>query len=854
MLLTSCLIGAALAAEPTLPVLLEDAPVAYPRRALERAIEAEVLLELVVQIDGRVVDVAVIRGAEEGPHASSFDAAAKGAAYGLSFAPATDETGEAVAAKVQYLWVFDTADLDPLSVDAEVKERGSRRRVADARIDGVGPGDRTVRTYTDENGQFRLAGLEPGPWLFTVKGSGMVPTTSRLVVPEEDYVDAVTLAVEPRPDWEGEEVDDEIEVIGTIEEAEIARTIDREEIVTLPGSLGDPVRAIQNLPGLARPPFGSGQLLVRGTGPEDTAYFIDGLQVPLVFHFTAVSTVISAQMVDEITFFPGSWGVRYGRAQGGIVDLAIDETLPRKPYTEVGVDLFQTSVFSKFRVGEKLGLQMAVRRSYVDAVLNPILPSLGLGAIRAPRFYDAQVHLFRKLQGRGRLGLLFVLSDDQFRVFGGEDSGQELIQYRTNFTKVRARHHQALFDGKLLVDTSFMSGPELQSLELTEPAEGVAGDAGLADGLLSDLPLQGEASEQSVPWAFRHEWVKPAGDGWLGLRFGVDAMGGRVNVVDEFDPDTIVNGSRKTWRPAVYGEDQLIFGPATVTTGLRFEHYGLEGRTLQTLDPRLRTTFALGDQTTLFMGVGRFSQRPTFRQLVTPEGSSVGLERAQHRTVGVQQDFGTRWHVEVSAYHHLLTNQVVGRDEMFTFNAASLIVGDDLGPLAGSGIGRNYGVEVLGTYKTEDTLLWVSSTIGRAFVKDRPRFEERPGDFDQPINLTLIASQNIGRDWRMGARTRFVSGPPQTTVDNALYVVDEDVYLPLSADPYGGRAQPFFAADLRFDKEWFFNTFRLDTYVEIQNVTNQRNVEVPGYSSDYRREEPVYGLPVLPAFGVRGKW
>ena len=222
--------------------------------------------------------------------------------------------------------------------------------------------------------------------------------------------------------------------------------------------------------------------------------------------------------------------------------------------------------------------------------------------------------------------------------------------------------------------------------------------------------------------------------------------------------------------------------------------------------------------------------------------------------MGVQQDFGTRWHLEVSAYHHLLTNQVVGRDEMFTFNAASLIVGDDLGPLAGSGIGRNYGVEVLGTYKTENTLLWVSSTIGRAFVKDRPRFEERPGDFDQPINLTLIASQDIGRDWRMGARTRFVSGPPQTTVDNALYVVDEDVYLPLSADPYGGRAQPFFSADLRFDKEWFFNTFRLDTYVEIQNVTNQRNVEVPGYSNDYRREEPVYGLPVLPAFGVRGKW
>jgi len=828
--------------------------VAYPRRALERAVEAEVLLELVVQIDGRVVDALVVDGADAGVHSGAFDAAARGAAYGLSFAPAIDESGEAVAAKVQYLWVFDTSDLDPLSVDAEVKERGSRRRVANARIDGVGPEDEVVRTYTDDRGRFRLAGLSPGPWLFTIRGTGMVPTTSRVVVPEDDYVDGVTLAVEPRPEWEGEEVDDEIEVIGTIEEAEIARTISREEIVTLPGSLGDPVRAIQNLPGLARPPFGSGQLLVRGTGPEDTAYFIDGLQVPLVFHFTAVSTVISAQMVDEITFFPGSWGVRYGRAQGGIVDLAIDETLPRKPYTEVGVDLFQSSVFTKFRVGEKLGLQMAVRRSYIDAVLNPILPSLGLGAFRAPRFYDAQVHLFRKLKGRGRLGLLFILSDDQFRVFGSDTSGQELIQYRTNFTKVRVRHHQALFDGKLQVDTSFMSGPELQSLELSEPAEGVAGDAGLADGLLSDLPLEGEASEQSVPWAFRHEWVKPAGDGWLGLRVGVDAMGGRVNVVDEFDAETIRDGSRSSFRPAAYLEDQLLFGPVSITTGLRGEHYGLEGRALQTLDPRMRSTLDVGDQTTLYVGWGRFSQRPTFRQMVTPEGGGLTLERAMHRTIGLQQAFGTRWNVELSAYHHKLTDQVVGRDEMFTFNAASLIVGNDLGPVANAGVGRNYGLEFLGTYKTETTLLWLSSTLGRAIVQDRPRLDERPGDFDQPVNLTLIGSQDIGRDWRMGARARFVSGPPQTVVDNALYVVDEDTYLPLSADPYGGRARPFFSADVRFDKEWFFRSFRLDTYIEVQNVTNQRNVEVPGYSDDFRREEPVTGLPVLPAFGVKGKW
>ena len=418
LLSTLLLTIAALAAEPTLPVLQGEAPAAHPRRELELAIDGEALLELVIDEDGEVRQVEVLEATNP-----SFGAAAQGAAYGLRFAPACDAAGEPVAAKIQYRWRFDLGEHPPLSVDGAVRERGSRRMVANARIDAVGPDEQTVRTYTDAEGRFRLAGLAPGDWLLTVRGPGMVPTTNKLAVPEGSYVEGVTLSIEPRPEWEGEEIDDAIEVIGRIEEAEIARTIDRREVVTLPGSLGDPVRAIQNLPGLSRPPFGSGQLLVRGTDPEDTAYHIDGLRVPLVFHFTAISTVVSAQMVDEISFFPGSWGVRYGRAIGGIVDLSTDQTLPRRGRTEVGADLFQASVFSKYRLGEKVGLQMALRRSYIDAILNPILPNLGLGAFRAPRFYDAQVHLFRKVRGNGRLGLLFLLSNDQFKVLGAKTAG-----------------------------------------------------------------------------------------------------------------------------------------------------------------------------------------------------------------------------------------------------------------------------------------------------------------------------------------------------------------------------------------------------------------------------------------------
>ena len=835
--------------EPTLPVLVEDAAAPHPRRELELAIPGEALLELVIDEEGEVREVVVLEATN-----GSFGAAAQGAAYRLVFEPARDAAGEAVAARITYRWTFELGDHPPLSIDGVVRERGSRRMVANARIDGVGPDEARARTFSDDQGRFRLAGLSAGEWLLTVRGSGMVPTTSKVDVPEDDYVDQVTVFIEPRPEWEGEEIDDAIEVIGRIEEAEVARTIDRQEVVTLPGSLGDPVRAIQNLPGLSRPPFGSGQLLVRGTDPEDTAYLIDGLRVPLVFHFTAISTVVSAQMVDEISFFPGSWGVRYGRAIGGIVDLSTDATLPRRGRTEVGADLFQASVFSKYRLGEKVGLQLALRRSYIDALLNPILPNLGLGAFRAPRFYDAQVHLFRKIKGNGRLSLLFLLSDDQFKVLGGEDSGQSLVEYRTSFQKVRLAWKQPLGD-VLRVETSLMAGPESQGLELAEPGEGVGEDLGVAESLLSDLPLVGEAKEESTGWAFRHEWSRPPADSWIGARVGIDAMGGRRNIVDEFDPDTIEDGSRSTFNPAVYGEDQIKGGPFTVTSGLRFEGARIDDEDWRlALDPRVRVAMRLSEATQVFAAVGRFSQLPRWRTLYAPEGGDLNYEHALHRTVGVMTDPTARWHLEVTAYHHQLVKQVVGRDDLFRFDEASFVVGTDERPWANAGWGRTYGVEMLAKYKSDKTLAWLATTLGRSWLTPRPYLDERRGDFDQPVNVTLIVSRDLGRHWRIGARSRLVSGQPQTTVDQAIYLADFDEYAPLSADPLGGRAPTFFSTDVRIDKEFFLRTFRLDTYLEVQNITNRRNVEVPGYSEDFTREEPVYGLPVFPAFGFKGIW
>ena len=155
------------------------------------------------------------------------------------------------------------------------------------------------------------------------------------------------------------------------------------------GSNGDVVKAVQNLPGIARAPLGVGQLIIRGTAPEDSTYYIDGGNIPDVFHFGGLTTVVSNEIIEEVVFF-GNYSVRYGRQLGGLVDIRTRPSLPEKTEGVVSVDIYQSAFYVVQPIGEKWAISASGRRSYADFILNPILNSTDL-TIRAPRY---QMHSY----------------------------------------------------------------------------------------------------------------------------------------------------------------------------------------------------------------------------------------------------------------------------------------------------------------------------------------------------------------------------------------------------------------------------------------------------------------------------
>src|SRR5262249_39720738 len=93
------------------------------------------------------------------------------------------------------------------------------------------------------------------------------------------------------------------------ERKEVAQiTLRQEEIRLIPGTNGDAFRVVQNLPGVARTPFGLGQLVVRGGKSWDTRTYVDEINIPELFHFGGLYATYNSTLLESLSFQPGNFG------------------------------------------------------------------------------------------------------------------------------------------------------------------------------------------------------------------------------------------------------------------------------------------------------------------------------------------------------------------------------------------------------------------------------------------------------------------------------------------------------------------------------------------------------------------
>lgn len=820
------------APDMTLPTVKRNDGAAYPQRALDEGVADTVEVPLVLDISA---EGTVTRAVVPDPVGHGFDEAAVAAARALEFEPGK-RGGRPVPVRIRFVYRFTP----PLAVlSGSVVTMAGSRPVAGATVvvrDSAGA-ERTATT--DAAGVWRIAGLPPGAYHLVVSARGMVPhEADEQLKPGEEASAIDRLAPESAPAAPASastEVVQEVEVKGTKPPREVTKfTIDQREMNRIPGTGGDALRSLQYQPGVGRPPGFAGLLIVRGSSPADSQYFVDGTPVPIVYHFFGLSSVVPTEMLDRIDFFPGNFSTQYGRAMGGVVDLSLASPREDKVHAMVEASLIDTRFVVTGPVFDT-GWSFTVggRRSWFDVWLGPVLTALDAGVSVAPVYYDYQALLEKHLSKHETFRLSLFGSDDRLaillRAVNASEPAFTGFGTHTGFWRAQALYKNHFSDSTELrvnvasgQDYVNINGGSLFSFDLTDTP--VTSRVELAQKLDHRLTMNLGFDVIYAPYSISAVFPPPPRPG--------QPPPGPFSA----QPLLTSNVSATFYEPAFYTEWEATPWDGTrIVPGVRLDY--TKDTKAWDLSPRVvvRQDVAHDPRTTLKAGAGLFAQPPTPQQTNAVFGmSGLSSNRAYHYDVGVEHVFTRQIEASVDGFYKQLDHLVVQG-------------------LGNTGSGAVYGAEALVRYNPDERFFgWLSYTLSRSERRDAPGMPLRLFAFDETHILNILGSYRLGRGWEFGAAFRIISGYMTTPENYGFYDENTGTYLPLQAYPAFGTRLPLFETlNLRVDKTWKRPWGSFGVFLDVLNTYNNANVD--GVSYDYNSTHSTWAndIPFLPSLGAR---
>jgi TonB family protein len=842
------------------PRLVHFVEATYPESEKAAARTATVVLELAIDAGGSVQQARVTESAGR-----AFDSAAEEAARRFVFEPAEID-GKPAAIRILYHYEFVLRAEAPTTGElaGQVRDARTKKPLVSVRVtvDGV------ASATTDAAGRFHFDAVAPGPRTITISGDRLteVQTSESL---EAGRRTTVTYDVEPQDQSAPAEEKDDLEIVvapPTVEKQVASTQVSADEARKVPGTQGDVLKVVENLPGVARAAIGSGQLVVWGAAPQDTRVYMDGVPLPSLYHQGGFRSVVHSDMVQSVELVPGGWGAEYGRGIGGLVGVHLKPLEGDGVHGSASADILDASADVRARVMDRVFVEVAGRESYLDSLL-PLVTSRNIGEyVPIPRYHDGQARVVLDAAPGETLELGGLLSGDSVddNVPSDDPTNVQRQTHATSFERMWLRWRKQTADGaEILVVPSF--GFDRDSLV----------------NQFGEVPtaLQVDSTVGSV----RASWRKRMAS-WVTLAVGVDGQltsshFGRTGsstspprpgddyVFGQPPSDQIAHDDGRTLSasaaPYAVADFALADGKVHLVPGLRIEPYlqtasrtapavgstspvGLFEESTE-VEPRLSARWSPVRALTWKVGWGLYHQPPAPADLSSVFGNpTLDIESAQHLLWGVEAGSPDIVSFEATAFETTSRNLAVRSPSPSPLVAQSLV---------DTGIGRTRGLQVLVRKQLSKRLFgWLSYTLSRS---ERANAQGAPYylyDYDQTHVLSVVASYDLGAGFVVGSRFRYASGYPRTPVTGAFFDVQTGIYEPFFGALNSTRIPAFLQWDIRVAKTFAIGRTSLEAYLDVQNVTDRSNPEEIVYSLDYTQRRYITGLPILPVAGARLAW
>lgn len=741
---------------------------------------------------------------------------------------------------------------------------------------------------SDSAGGFEIDAVAPGSYRLQASFVGYKPVVSpEFQVANKDVF--VSMEME-----EARESLGEVEVVAspfrtTAESPLGLRVIGFKEIEKSAGGNRDISRVVQTFPGVASTAAFRNDLMVRGGGPSENRFFLDGVEIPHINHFSTQGAsggpvgIINSDFIREVDFYSAAFPAARGNALSSVLDFKLKDGNREKFSLRGVLGSSDVGLSVDGPAGPRTTYQVSVRRSYLQFLFDLIgLPFL-------PTFTDAQFKVKHAFNRRNELTLLGLGAIDDMKLNTGMKDMSEKNQYILTYLPVVKQKTYTLgavykHRTEKNVYTLVLSRSQLHNTNVKYKDN----DDSSPDNLTLDY------RSDEIENKFRSENTFRLGSFRLGLGGNVDYASYSNQTYEQLFT-TAAQASRYAtelgmWKWGLYAtaayesRDERL----SVSLGVRTDaaDYSPKMRKMwRQLSPRFSFSYRLAGPFYLNATAGRYYELPSYTTLgfKDNEGRWVnrdnGLRYIRSDQAGLGLEYRPAAHLRVTA------EAFYKQYDFYPLSLADSIPlaskGTDYGVTGNEAVvstasGRAYGAEVMARWYNYKGLTFIASyTFVRSEFRDARRASGYlPSAWDNRHLFTFSGNYALPRHWEVGAKLRVVGGAPYTPydVERSSYVEAWDTGRGLLYDYSrfnSERLNAFTQLDVRVDKTFYLRKIMLGVYLDLQNVFNSKykeqdvylatgrilNPEAPAAEQRYelRPVERLSGT-LLPSIGIIVEW
>lgn len=691
-----------------------------------------------------------------------------------------------------------------------------------------------IGSTSDLDGNFLFAGVEPGFVRLAVSSVGFENRITEEFMVSNSRAAFIEIGLnEIRVDLRAVEV--RASPFERRDESPVSlRRLGIKEIERSPGSNRDISRVIQSLPGVAFTPSFRNDVIIRGGGPSENRFFLDGIEIPNINHFSTQGAsggpvgMINVDFIREVEMYSGAFPANRGNALSSVFEFRQINGNRDRLNLRGTIGASDIALALDGPITENTSVILSARRSYLQLLFNVLrLPFL-------PTYNDFQFKTNTRLSEKSELNFIGIGAIDQFalNLNANETEEQRFLleslpvneqwNYALGATYRRFRSNGSdlfVISRNMLRNTAFKYPGNDETLPRTLDY--------VSDEIENKVRFERSTTIGNfrLNFGFGGEYAQFLGDIEQKLFFNNQLI--RVQNLTTFD----------MFKWSIFGQATRSFAQnrLTLSLGIRSDannYTGSMSNLFYQLSPRFSASYQLRKNLFMSGNLGRYFQLPPYVTLGfrNPDGVLVNKTNnlryisADHFVGGFEWLPTRTSKLTIEGFYKFYNNYPFSVRDSVALGSQSAdfgVFGDE--EVLSIGKGRAFGTELF--YRAENIRNF-NLMLSYTFV--RSEFQNKQGDFipskwDNRHILIFTALRPLPRNWEIGLKWRFSGGAPYTPFDLQISSIrnawgaQNGPYLDFSRF-HQKRLRNFHQLDLRVDKQFFFNKWSIMAYLDIQNV------------------------------------